>query len=153
VMIACGHGFVLASPARPEALSDFLRQRRDSFSCNEIPATQAFGQQDLFQRPWRYLMYFVGGGWRILGISWHGMGPLFGLLFGVSVALAYGLFRLGMGRPLALVGAFAIAISTTHLLNLPHLRDFAKEPFSLALFFILGVLVTAPATFGRIVGL
>jgi len=153
VMIACGHGFVVASPARPAALTDFLQQRRDTFSCDEIPASLTLGQQGMLQRSWRYLMYLVGFAWRVLGISWHGMGPLFGLLFGVSVALVYGISRLGMGRALALLCAFGVSISTVHLLNLPHLRDFAKEPFTLALVFILGLLVTVRASFRSIVGL
>ena len=38
--------------------------------------------------------------------SWSGMGPLFGVFFGATVTLGYGILRLGMGRVLALMGTF-----------------------------------------------
>jgi hypothetical protein len=152
VMIACGHGFASMRGERPAALDDFLHQRRDALSCSDLPAQPALGPVREFQ-PWRYLMYYVGTSWRILGVSWRGMGPAFGFLFGASVALVYGLCRLAMGRLPALGAAFAVSVSTLHLLYLPHLRDFAKEPFSLALFLILGLLVTRPPTYAWIAGL
>jgi hypothetical protein len=146
VMIACGHGFVDIQGEQPAALGDFLDRRRDALSCSDIPADVHLGREQVV-RPWRYLMYFVGISWRILGMSWRGMGPAFGFLFGASVALIYGLCRLAMSRLPALGAALAVSVSTLHLLNLPHLRDFAKEPFTLALFLILGLLVTRPPTY------
>ena len=145
VMIACGHGFAVTA-VEPAPLAAFLEQRRDSFSCDEIPAGAKLTSSGsrVYQYPWFYLMWFVGLSWRILGISWSGMGPAFGVLFGVSAALVYGLCRLAMGRVLALVAVIGISTSTLHLINMPHLRDFAKEPFTLALFFIIGLLVTRP---------
>jgi hypothetical protein len=104
------------------------------------------GKQGLYQGAWIYLEMTVGWAWRMLGISWKGMGPLFGLLFGIVIALAYGVFRLGMGRPIAVFCALALAISSTHLTNLPQLRDYAKAPFTLGLVLILGLLVTRPVT-------
>jgi hypothetical protein len=152
VMIACGHGFVVIQGEQPAALGDFLNQRRDTLSCSDIPANPRVSLTTQVQT-WRYLMYFVGASWRILGVSWRGMGPAFGFLFGASVALVYGLCRLAMSRIAALGVAFAVSVSTLHLLNLPHLRDFAKEPFSLALFLILGLLVTRPPTYPSVAGL
>ena len=49
-----------------------------------------------------------------------------------------------MGRLVAVAGSLALTVSSTHLLNLPHLRDYAKAPFTLALVLILGVLVITP---------
>ncbi len=144
VMIACGKGFVVASTPQPPALADFLERRRDAFDCREIPPTLKLGRENLYQGTWRYLLVTVGWAWRVLGISWSGMGPLFGLFFGVTIALAYGIFRLGMGPPLALAGASGLTISSLHLINLPHLRDYAKAPFMLALMLILGLLVKWP---------
>lgn len=152
VMIACGRGFVASSP-QPAALSDFLEQRRDSISCADVPADPSQLHGRVFQRPTFYLMWFVGLAWRVLGVSWSGLGPAFGVLFGVSSGFVYGLGRLAMGRVLALFVVFGVATSTLQLWHMPHLRDFAKEPFTLALFFILGLLVTRPARPGWVVGL
>lgn len=143
VMIACGKGFVI-SEHQPKALEDFLWRRRDSLSCSELPADLKLGKKGLYQEAWTYLEYTVGLTWRVLGISWSGMGPLFGLLFGSVIALAYAIARLGMGRWFALGTAIGLAVSSTHLLNLPHLRDYAKAPFTLALVLILGLLVARP---------
>ena len=152
VMVACGKGFVIAD-VQPKPLEDFLFQRRDALTCEEIPADTQLGTRHLYQGAWRYLLVSVGLAWRVLGISWSGMGPLFGAIFGVVIALAYGIFRLGMGRVLAVAGTVCLAASSMHLLNLPHLRDYAKAPFTLALVLLLGVLVTRPVRRGVILGL
>ena len=143
VMVACGKGFVV-SQRQPKAVEDFLFQRRDSFDCRELAPDLKVGREQLFQEAWTYLQITVGVAWWVLGISWSGMGPLFGLFFGGVIALSYGVFRLGMGRPLAVFAAGAFAVSSTHLLNLPHLRDYSKAPFTLALVLILGITVTRP---------
>jgi hypothetical protein len=152
VMIACGYGFV-ATNTPPAALLDFLDVRRDALSCADIPPGTAVGQKRVFQRPWFYLVWFVGLAWTVLGISWSGMGPAFGVLFGASSALAYGLCRLAMGRALALIAVAGVATSPLHLSNMPHLRDFAKEPLTLALFFLLALLVVRPVRRAWVVGL
>ena len=143
VMIACGKGFVISNP-QPKPLEDFLWERRRSFTCAELPADVNLGTRFLYQGAWRYLMYAVGIGWSILGISWSAIGPIAGLAFGTVSAIAFGLFRLGMGRPLALAATAALTISSAQLLNMPHLRDYAKAPFTLALVLLIGVLVTQP---------
>jgi hypothetical protein len=140
VMMACGKGFVIAHPQMPQ-MEAFLFRRTDQFSCGDIPANARLSTEGLYQGVWRYLMIATAIGWRFLGISWSGMGPFFGALFAATIALGYGILRLGMGRPLALVGAFGLSISTLHLLNLPHLRDYSKAPLTLALILILGLLV------------
>ena len=152
LMIACGHGFVASATPVP-AITDFLEQRRDTISCAEIPTGAAQLQGWVFQRPVFYLMWFVGLAWRVLGISWSGLAPAFGVLFGASATLIYGLCRLAMGRVLALIVVLGVSTSTLHLSNLPHLRDFAKEPFTLALFLILGLLVCGPVRPRRIIAL
>jgi hypothetical protein len=152
VMIACGRGFV-AAQSRPPALEDFLNRRRDSFDCRDLPGDLHVGREYLFQGAWIYLLTTVGWSWRLLGISWSRMGPLFGLLFGIVIALAYGIFRLGMGRVMAIVCALGLATSYVHLINLPHLRDYAKAPFALALVLILGLVVTRPVRRVTLLGL
>ena len=161
VMIACGKGFVI-SEQQPKVLEDFLWRRRDSLACNELPPELKLGDRGLYQEAWTYLQYTVGWSWRILGISWSGLGPLFGLLFGTVTVLAYGIFRIGMGPLLAVMCATGFATSSLQLLNLPHLRDYSKAPFTLALVLILGWMVTRPprrstvlllaATYGAVLG-
>ena len=138
VMTACGRGFVVTSPPFP-ALTDFLALKRDRFDCRDIPSTVDYRFAS-FQAPWRYLMLAVAVTWKIRGIAWSALGPLSGVLFGAAVAVSYGIFRLGMGRLFALAGAFAFAVSPIHLMEVPHLRDYAKAPFALACLFIIGVL-------------
>lgn len=144
VMIACGKGFVISYPFQPKPLEDFLFQRRDSLSCSDLPADIEVNRRYLYQEAWTYLQWTVGLSWRVLGISWSGMAPLFGLFYGLTIAMAYGVFRLGMGRVAATICTVCLAASTTHLLNLPHLRDYSKAPFTMALILIIGLLVVRP---------
>jgi len=153
VMVACGRGLVVAEGPRPQVLTDFLQLRRDALSCRDLPADLQVGQRGLFQGAWVYLLTTVGWTWRLLGISWSGMGPLFGTLFGIVIAVAFGVFRLGMGRVAAVLCAAGLATSTIHLTNLPHLRDYSKAPFTLALVLILGLLVTLPVRRRVLLGL
>jgi len=152
VMVACGKGFVI-SRVQPKPLEDFLFQRRDSFDCADLPPDESLGTRYLYQGAWRYLLVAVGWAWWLIGISWSAMGPIFGAVFGAVIALAYSIFRLGMGRILAVTAAACFAMSSSHLLNLPHLRDYAKAPFILALVLLLGVLVTRPVRRGLVLGL
>lgn len=143
VMVACGKGFVI-SKVQPKPLEDFLFQRRDALACSDIPPETELGTRYLYQGAWTYLLVTIGLAWRVLGISWSGLGPIFGVAFGSVIALSYGLFRFGMGRGLAIAGSACLAVSSMHLLNLPHLRDYFKAPFTLALILLLGLLVTLP---------
>ncbi len=139
VMSACGRGFVVTAPSIP-ALADFLARRRDRFDCRDIPSNVEY-RFAAFQGTWRYLMLAVAATWKIRGIAWSTLGALSAVLFGAAVAVTYGIFRLGMGRLFALGGAFAFAVSPIHLMELPHLRDYAKAPFALACILIIGVIV------------
>ena len=150
VMVACGHGFTRV-PQRPQALDDFLNLRTAAFSCDSLPADAAPTTSGLYQSAWYYLLLTVGATWSVFGVSWSSLGPLFGLLFGLTTGLAFVLFRLGMGRPLALLCAVAFAVSTSHLSNVPHLRDYAKAPFVLALIVTMAALVYGRASRRRLV--
>ena len=141
VMIACGKGFVVSDPQVP-AIGRFLREQTTTFNCNDIPPEAILLRAGGFQATARYLMTAVGWAWRMAGVSWRKLGPLVGLLFGVTVAAAYGIFRLGMGRVLALLCTWALSLSPLHVLNLPGIRDYSKAPFLLMLVFLLGVAVT-----------
>jgi hypothetical protein len=140
VMVACHRGFSITHPTPPK-LVDFLSRRSDRFDCNEIPESAAVNTDGLYQGAWRYMLATVGFAWRWLGISWSGLGPLCGLFFGVTMVIAFGICRLGMGRFVAMAMTIALALSTLHLTNLPNFRDYAKVPFTLALVLLLGLLV------------
>lgn len=141
VMLACGRGFAVASPAPVPALQNFLNQTVDTFSCDAIPVGQLVRTEGIFQWAWFGLMALVAVTWRWFGVSWSGLGPVYGLLFGSVIVLAYGIFRCGMCRVLAVLCSIALIVSTLHLANLPHLRDYAKAPFVLAHVLILAWLL------------
>jgi hypothetical protein len=145
VMIACGKGFVIAQPQIP-AMAAFLAQQQDRFSCDAIPPNAVLGTTGLYQGAWRYLLLTVGIAWWVLGVSWSGMGPLFGILFGTTIAAIYAVCRLGMGPPLAAICAAALCVSRLHLAYFPVLRDYAKAPFTIILVFLLGFLVARRPT-------
>jgi hypothetical protein len=145
VMIACGKGFVVAQPQVP-AMSAFLAQSVDRFSCDAIPADAELGKEGLYQGAWRYLLVAVGVAWRVLGVSWSGMGPFFGLMFAATIVAAYAIFRLGTGPLVATLWSLVLSVSKLHLAYLPVLRDYAKAPFDLVLIFLLGLVVTRRPT-------
>jgi hypothetical protein len=148
VMLVCGHGFLLADPPVP-AVADFLAMKTDRLSCADIPASTPLGDFG-YRKAWLYLMLTVALTWKLLGISWSGMGPLFGVLFGATIIAAYGIFRVGLSRVASLAGAAVLAVSAVHLQNLPHLRDYAKAPFTLALIWLLLLMAVFSPTWRRL---
>jgi hypothetical protein len=160
VMIACGHGFSVATSPRP-ALNAFLDTTSDQFSCAQLPLDitlrPAYGQPALS----KHLMWAIGLFWRAMGISWSGLSLFAGIMFGLATCVAYGLFRFGMGRVLALLGCALLAVSPLQLLNLPNVPDYSKTPFMLALIALtIGVvrwqqtrqMFLAAAAFGFVLG-
>ena len=152
VMVACGKGFVIAQPQVPE-MTRFLTEQTQSFDCADIPASTRLTSEGLYQGSSRYLMTAVGWTWRSVGVSWRKLGPFAGVLFGLTIVAAYAIFRLGMGRVLAVLCASALSLSALHLLNLPNLRDYAKAPFTLLLIFLLGLIVTIRPSWPRILAI
>lgn len=162
LMTACGRGFHL-SVETPPAVTRFLSQADDRFSCASLPANLPMRQGLVAQGSWLYLMLLVAAGWKVLGFSWSGLPPLFGLMFGLGSACAYLLFRFGMGRLLALFFTATFALSSLQVLELSDLRDYSKTPFMLGLLAILfsmalgrfsaSRLVALSAAFGVLVGI
>jgi hypothetical protein len=142
VALACGRGYVDPPDALTPGLTRFLSVQTDRFSCAELPASLPPRNLRITQRLYPYLLSAVAGVWAVRGVSWSGLWPLFGLLYGMTVPVCYGLFRLGMGRVAASVAAIAIMISPIHLGNLPGLRDYAKAPFILGLILIAATVVS-----------
>jgi len=145
VALACGRGFVNPGYTEPPGLARFLARQSDVFSCDELPATVGSFELNFTQRLYRYLMSAVALVWALRGVSWSGLWPLFGALFGFAIASAYGLFRLGIGRPLAVAASLALVVSAIHLGHLPYLRDYAKAPFMLALLLVMARMPLGPA--------
>jgi hypothetical protein len=145
VMTACGRGFLIAPPGhQPAPVRAFLAERTDRFSCGDLPADLRLGTEGLYQRPWRYLLTTVAVAWMLLGISWSGLAPLFGVLYGATTTIAFVLCRQIVGRVAAVACAAAFCVSPLQLSNLPNLRDYAKAPFTLALVVILIALALRP---------
>lgn len=151
ITIACGRGFesAMAMPAPVEA---FVSLQTDRLDCAQLPADPQLKPDDaVYQYAWFYLMWTVGLFWKVFGVSWSGLVPLFGALFALVIVLAYAIFRLAVPVWAALPAAAALAISTLHLQNLPHLRDYAKAPFVLALLLIMFIVAKRAVTGRRLV--
>jgi hypothetical protein len=151
VMLACGRGYVQPASTVP-ALSQFLAGMRSSLSCSAIPANIPTIDPNAFQIVHRYLLSSVAFWWSALGVTWPRLTPLFAILYGASIAIAFGIFRLGMSRILAIIGSLVWLFSLTHLAMLPQLRDYAKAPFILAGFLIMGYLVSRPVKRSALLG-
>lgn len=143
VMVACGRGFAVAQPTH-RAVEDFLEQRTDRVDCGWLGPDHPVVSEGLYQYAWFYLMWMVGAYWKVAGVSWSGLVPLFGALFALVIGLAYAVFRLAVPPWVAWVAAAALMVSPLHLQNLPHLRDYAKAPFVIGLLLILFCIVKRP---------
>ena len=144
VALACGHGFVDIGYSLTPELDEFLALKRDTFDCATLPAAVPHAPPNLTQGLYRYLMSAVAMTWRLGAVSWSSVSPLFGVAYGLTLAAAFMLFRMGMGRSLALMMTLAVALSAVHLGYLPHLRDYAKAPFILLLVTVMARLATSP---------
>jgi len=132
-MQACGLGYVNPDATAQPALTAFLERQSDSISCDTLRSVQTRPLTSM-QRAFRYLMMAVANTWSISGeVAWSGLLPLYGLLYGVTAVLGFTLFRQATGRVLAALLTTTLILSTLHLNNLPHLRDYAKAPFVLAM--------------------
>ena len=144
--MACGHGFVDAPESASIALRDFLHVKRDAISCDDVPAGTVARAPNFAQGLYRYLMESAALVWRVRGISWSALWPLFGLAYGMTLVAAYGLFRLGMRPPLAFVTTGLFAVSAIQIAHVVNLRDYAKAPFILALMLICAWIARSGAT-------
>ena len=140
VALACGRGYV-NPPEDIPTLARFLALQSDRFSCADLPAALQPRALGLTQRLYRYLLWSVAAVWAIRGVSLSALWPLFGLMYGATAAVWYGLLRVAMSRRAALVVAALLMLSPIQLGNLPGLRDFAKAPFILGLILIAATLV------------
>jgi hypothetical protein len=159
----CGQGWNNPNVHQVPGLAAFLDTTSDCLDCSAFPAQldvlpadttampweaiQAYHPQPQFAGflPWQryhlYLVLAVTACWWAFGVCWSALLPLTGLLYGTSCAMGYGIFRLGMNRAFSMLGALLIITSPLHLQMAPHLRDYAKAPFTLAVILLLGLLL------------
>jgi hypothetical protein len=148
LLFACGRGLTNASeladttapPGR--AVTTFLVRASERFDCSTLPPSIETAGLTSFQSASRYLLFAVGSTWRLAGISWTALAPIFGLMFGVVTAGAYLLFRFAANRPIAVVATTVFASAGSQIGNLPHLRDYAKAPFFVMTLLIVAQVVT-----------
>lgn len=143
VLAACGHP--LGNLEGVPALTRFLELQGNSgtFDCADLPAQPDLLPLNNFQLSHWLPLVVLGGIWRMTGVTWA-LNPLLGAilfaLFGVGV---YGVLRLGMGRPLAGMGAVVATVNPTLITLSPFFRDVSKAPFILAGIWCAGVVVGA----------
>ncbi|MBI1317343.1 MAG: hypothetical protein GC168_00155 [Candidatus Hydrogenedens sp.] len=175
VCVACG-----MEPANPyfddvPELSDFLYQRSDTFDCDVLkrpdirwipfdPGDRSFEElqasHPLREFPgfiwWQhfhwYLLWTVAQCWRVFGVSWEALWPLFGFFYGLTAVAAYGLFRLAARPALSLAYTLLLVFSPLHLEQLPHLRDYGKAPFFLFALLAAGWLLKRGGGWARVLG-
>ncbi len=142
LLFASGHGFNSLVDV-PEHVRDFVEHKSESFSPDSFTEPQEMSPiSGKFLLDRLYLIYAIGIIWRLLGISWWALDVLASIFVGVVAGLAYGLFRLGMGRILSLIGTLLFVTSCVTLVQIPALRDFCKAPFMLVTVFFLGCVIT-----------
>ena len=152
VMVACGRAFQDPDTRSAPALEAFLAQQSGDFDCASLPAAMPTSPMNPFQRSSRYLEIAVGLTWKLTGVSWSRLVVLPGVLFGAVAVLTYAVLRLGLSRPVALLALVASVTSTPNFMLVPQLRDYAKGPFLLAAFLIMGIVVLGPADWRRAIG-
>jgi hypothetical protein len=145
ILIALGQGLRVAAEG---AITDPAYLRFKNQESNTLDAkveiasslTRAPEPGDKFLYDRLYLVYAMGWTWRLLGLSWSNLNYLMALVYGVSAVFLYGIFRLGMRRPLSALLTTLVLLSPAMLGELPALREFMKVPFFLGAIFISGVL-------------
>ncbi len=160
VMWAYGRGYtnpdLSAAPALKAFLNpDFTRYAPpaiDEFAREDLPETVETVPFSAIQQRQLYLLVAAGAVWKLLGVSWSALTPLYGLLYGLSAAAFYGLFRLCMRRLPATFCVILLISSPIQLNNLVRLRDYSKAPFILLAILILGLLLKRPMHNRALVG-
>lgn len=143
VLKACGHAFT--QPAKPNApLKEFLDLKTNAFDCKNLPFPLETTSLDKYQQSEFYLIGSVSYLWKLFGIKWRNILPLFLLLYCITSIAVYGIFRLGMNKALAVLFTLAIIFSPLHLNFLPNLRDYSVGPFALTFIYLLSLLIIKP---------
>lgn len=140
VMVAAGQGFVNPEAVRGGPLEAFLMGGATTLEPN-TPDVARLLVPDQFQNAHRYLLTTVGLWWRVTGISWDRLAEIAGAAHLVAVLSVFALVRLFVPMAPAAIAAAWLASSPLQLGYAPHLRDFAKGAFVLAVVPLLVALV------------
>lgn len=118
----------------------FLDRRLEFFPCDAIAGLRLFeiGTSWEVQRYFHVALY---AWFRLVGPSIDGFITFQSASYAVTCVLAYLIFRLGMGRIVALACAAAIVWSPSHLTMAGLPLEYAKAPWVLASVWLCGVLV------------
>lgn len=143
IAVAAGKGFHGAVPVPGSPLDDFLSRRSMTLAWSEAER-MTVGPPDRFHETTRYLINTVGYWWRIVGISWHSIGAVGAAFHGMTVAGTYALIRAFLPVPFAAIGALWMCTSTLQLALVPHVRDYSKGAFIIAVLPLLAVLALRP---------
>lgn len=143
VMFACGHEF--ANPKEiPSSLNSFLENKALSFDCSNI-AQEKTAPLNHFQAMGRYMILSAGIIWKIMGVNWDNLIPLFLVLYSISLLVTYFIFRLGMNPVLSFLLSLFVAFSSMQIYYVIQLRDYSVAPFLLSTLFIAGkLLISSP---------
>lgn len=131
VALACGDEAAGQGDEGRRAIEAFLSLDTRTIRCADVAADVGQWPRNYFQKASRYLIGSVGLVWRIRGMSWDALAPLYALLYALTVLASYGILRLGAGKTVSLAGGLAMTFLPIHLHYLPHLRDYSKAPFIL----------------------
>ncbi len=158
VMLATGHGFISPDLAQLPELDTFLHpvmhvgqsQLQDQFDSSTLPDEIPQGQWDLIGAQSMGLLYAAGLCWLLMGVvAWSALAPLYGLLYAISAAALYGIFRQIAGRSLAFAATLLMILSPVQLNNLVRLRDYGKAPFIFLGMLLLLWLLRRPCSRGK----
>lgn len=143
VMFACGYEF--ANPKDiTSSLRSFLENKTTTFDCSNIVQEKTMPLNH-FQDMEHYMILSAGVIWRIMGVGWDNLIPLFLILYSISLLETYFIFRLGMNPYLSFLSSLCVALSSMQTYYVIQLRDYSVAPFLLGILCIAGkLLITSP---------
>jgi hypothetical protein len=140
VAVAAGKGFNMPVAAPGSPLDDFLSRRTMTLPW-DVAETMSVEPPDRFHETIPYLIRAVGWWWRVSGeISWLSVGSVGAGLHAMMIVGTYAAIRLFMPVPAAIAGALWMATSTVNLALVPHVRDYSKGAFIVAVLPLTAVL-------------
>lgn len=144
VMMALGQGFLDPPVDEVPGLRDFLylNHGHQRYAPAALPDRFSETELSIYQRYHRYLVWSMGVVWRVLGVSWDSAKWLAAGLHVAAALAVYGLFRLALGRWLALAGAALFSTGAPLLAYLYDIRDYSKVPFLLGGLCLMALLIT-----------
>lgn len=140
--VASGRGFLDPAADAGSPLHLFLSGQSAAVTRGDWDAP-SWRDPDQSQHASRYLIYAVGMAWRWLGASWESLGWVAAALHTLLVVGAYALFRWVLPVPLSALGAAWLAVSAINLRLVPHVRDYSKGAFIVALLPCIVAIVAA----------